>query len=111
MAPLVTSLRSCGVILLMSGILQLAAAQESSNTTSSQSQQEFVGWVDLSDTRGTFDILSNCLLTIVACTWSVLHLNLPDHEDSYWRKLLRKLKWTIVTIFFPEFILAHAASD
>jgi hypothetical protein len=110
MALFLTS-ASCHVILLICGLLHVAAAQESPDTTSAYSKTVFVGWVSEGDTRATWDILTSCLLTIMACTWSVLHLNLPDQEDGSWCKIRRKLKWTVVTVFFPEFILAHAASE
>lgn len=81
------------------------------STASALSRQDKVGWVGTPNTRGTLTILLSCLFTILACTWSVLHLNLPDPRDSTTVKLLRKLKWTVVTIVFPEFILAHASGE
>jgi len=70
--------------------------------------QELVGWQSDSGGRGTLDIIENCLLTIVACTWSIQHLNVPRRRDSFWKILGTKLKWASFTMLFPEFILAHA---
>jgi hypothetical protein len=58
--------------------------------------------------RGTLNILESCLFTIVLCTWSVLHLNVPALDDGSVTKLLQKVKWMLITIVFPEFILALA---
>ncbi|KAJ5964566.1 uncharacterized protein N7479_004442 [Penicillium vulpinum] len=69
-----------------------------------------VGWQGGPDRRGTWDIILSCLTTIVACTWSIQHLNVPgqaDHDGAI-RETLRRLKWMAITVFLPEFILAHA---
>ncbi|KUJ06243.1 uncharacterized protein LY89DRAFT_557241, partial [Mollisia scopiformis] len=53
-------------------------------------------------------IIENCIFTILACTWSLQHLNIPNLDDKFWSKILRKCKWAVLTIFFPEFLMAHA---
>ncbi|EEU41559.1 uncharacterized protein NECHADRAFT_87751 [Fusarium vanettenii 77-13-4] len=45
--------------------------------------------------RGTFNILSTCLLTLSFCAWSTLHLNIPDERDSEMQKFRRKIKWQL----------------
>ncbi|KAI0189909.1 hypothetical protein F4808DRAFT_467184 [Astrocystis sublimbata] len=67
-----------------------------------------VGWQASPDRRGTFTIIENCLFTIVACTWSIQHLNVPALNESLRSTFLRKYKWALVAVFFPEFLLAHA---
>jgi hypothetical protein len=69
------------------------------------------GWEAGPTSRGTLSLLWGCLLTIFACTWTVLHLNVPGLEDDMWWKLLRKIKWVAITILFPEFILSKAVCD
>ena len=69
------------------------------------------GWEAGPTSRGTLSLLWGCLLTIFACTWTVLHLNVPDLEEDMWWKLLRKIKWMAITILFPEFILSKAVCD
>ena len=64
-----------------------------------------VGWVKDPDTRGTLQIITSCLFTIIACTWSVLYVNLPAPEEGFWTRALRKLKWAMNTIFWPERVL------
>jgi hypothetical protein len=54
----------------------------------------------------------SCLATIITCTWSVLHLNVPSLlHDSPRTKRLRKLKWMAITILFPEFIFSKAVCE
>ncbi|QKX63095.1 uncharacterized protein TRUGW13939_10263 [Talaromyces rugulosus] len=67
---------------------------------------DLVGWQGNSDRRGTLEILFSCLVTILACTWSVQHLNLPARKDTWLQRGLRKIWWTLITILFPELLLA-----
>ncbi|KUL81974.1 hypothetical protein ZTR_10712 [Talaromyces verruculosus] len=67
-----------------------------------------VGWQTDPSRRGTLTIIENTILTIFACTWSVQHLNVPKRSDTWRKTLPRKCKWAVLTIFFPEFLMAHA---
>ncbi len=69
------------------------------------------GWTGNPPLRGTFDILSSCLIAILASTWTILHLNVPAANDSQMKKFFRKLKWMCFTIMFPEFMFAHAMEE
>lgn len=57
------------------------------------------------------DIIQSCLFTILICTWSVQHLNVPPPRDGRVEILKRKIWWMTVTVLFPEFILAHAIME
>ncbi|KUJ21103.1 uncharacterized protein LY89DRAFT_577963, partial [Mollisia scopiformis] len=70
-----------------------------------------VGWQPNSDRRGTLAILESCIFTILACTWTILHLNVPGPSDSAFRILRRKMALAIITVFLPEIILAHAMME
>ncbi|KAJ5701287.1 hypothetical protein N7488_008835 [Penicillium malachiteum] len=67
-----------------------------------------VGWQNSPGRRGTWQIATACATTIFACTYSIQHLNVPLREDGTAKKLLRKCKWMVFTVLFPEFILGHA---
>jgi hypothetical protein len=60
-------------------------------------------WVSEPNGRGTYSILSTCVITLGLCVWSALHLNIPaagqEHKQK-WRKLL----WLFVGIFAPEIV-------
>lgn len=77
----------------------------------SNSTMTVVGWKAGPTERGTLNLVWSCVLTIFACTWTVLHLNIPTHNDSKWTRSLRKVKWMIINIVFPEFILSKAICD
>lgn len=63
--------------------------------------------------RSTLDIAWSSLATIIACTFTVLHLNVPEQRDGrdpgwkgsvkwWWRGIEPTLRWTVVTIVAPE---------
>ena len=74
-------------------------------------------FVSGSNVRSTLDILWSSLLAIFLCTWTAQHLNLPSQEDEegffklLWYSIWRKLKWMLVAIVMPEFMLGKALGD
>lgn len=72
---------------------------------------DVVGWVAGPTERGTLSLVWSCLITIFACTWTVLHLNVPGYYDKPRTIVLRKLKWMVINMLFPEFILSKAICD
>ncbi|RSM05123.1 hypothetical protein CDV31_009757 [Fusarium ambrosium] len=77
--------------------------------------------------RGTFSILSTCLITLSLCVWTAVHLNIPSREersqdeprgDSSEKWSLKSLRWTaqtfrkagwmILGILAPELVLFTA---
>lgn len=60
-------------------------------------------WHPVPTYRGTYNILSACLVTIGLCVWSALHLNVPGYgkaSTQWWRKV----KWLFVGLFAPELV-------
>jgi len=81
-----------------------------------------VGFVSGADVRGTIDILWSCLFTIVACTYSVLHLNIPEQRwgrdpgqmgDIKWmvKRTWASLRYMLITMIAPELLLAKYWGD
>lgn len=58
-------------------------------------------------TRGTFSILSSCLITMSLCIWTSLHLNLPEHKKEHLLKY-RKLAWMVAGLIAPEMVVWNA---
>ena len=68
------------------------------------------GWVDEPHGRGTWSILWACLSTIFICTWSTLHLDVPQEHDTgdlYGQKIF----WMLVAVLAPESLLFKAIYD
>lgn len=72
---------------------------------------DVVGWVSGPTERGTLALVWSCVITIFACTWTVLHLNVPGRKDTSLTVTLRKLKWMVINILFPEFVFSKAVCD
>ncbi|KAL5347362.1 hypothetical protein ACLOAV_007673 [Pseudogymnoascus australis] len=78
--------------------------------------KESVNFVSSPPTRGTLDILWSSLFTIFACTWTILHLNVPEQRegrdpgtwgDLKWglKAIWGKTKWMLTAVMAPEFLL------
>ncbi|UPK92651.1 hypothetical protein LCI18_003586 [Fusarium solani-melongenae] len=67
-------------------------------------------WVNSPNIRGTMDILQSCILTLVACIYTALHLDVPKRTSS-WRLFFTKLKWVAITLFVPELPVFMAADQ
>lgn len=68
------------------------------------------GFVSNPTGRGTFDILQTCILSLVICVWTSLHLDVPPPTYTPKRVLERKLDWMVITFFAPEIIAFTAIS-
>jgi len=68
-------------------------------------------WVNSPNVRGTADILWTCLVTLTACVYTALHLNIPPSHRSQWRRLGTKIKWVLVALLGPELVLHTALSQ
>jgi hypothetical protein len=85
--------------------------------------------------RGTFSILSTCLITLGLCAWSAIHLNVASRHERPWPiicrslawrnarqawpwrhwfwpgQLLRKIGWMFLAFFAPELVRMHLHSE
>ncbi|KAK4443628.1 hypothetical protein QBC34DRAFT_498867 [Podospora aff. communis PSN243] len=75
---------------------------------SNVTNDEILGWVQEPDGRGTFSILKSCVITLVLCVYTALHLNIPPGNSSATFLFWRKTKWILVGLFAPE-ILVYVA--
>jgi hypothetical protein len=86
-------------------------SNSSSSPFSIISNTTLVGFVANPNGRGTLSLLWTCLFTIFTSTWSVLHLNAPAYGEKQWKVGLRKFRWMMVTVLFPEVVFAMAVRD
>ena len=68
-------------------------------------------WASAPGVRGTSQILWSCILTLVACVYTALHLNVPPHNEGQWQFLWRKIKWVAIALFAPEIVLYCACAQ
>ena len=63
---------------------------------------------DPSDKRGTWTILSTCIITLTLCVYTSLHLNIPAHKTSLKATFGMKAKYVIFGLLAPELIVFNA---
>ena len=68
---------------------------------------DIVRWKPSPTTRGTFDILTICITTMLLCVWTAVHLNISP-PAGVWGSRLRKVGWLILALLAPE-IVAYTA--
>jgi len=71
------------------------------NSTANVTQ--YYTWKAEPQNRGTFSILSTCILTLVLCVWKAIHVNIPEYSktaDLFWRKA----GWVMMALFTSELV-------
>ncbi len=62
-----------------------------------------IAWQPEPSTRGTWSILSVCVITTSLCVWTAVHLNIPPSDQKH-AQFWRKLYWLGVGLFAPEMV-------
>ena len=94
---------SSPALLLLNVALHVHSAQARNDTL-------VHGWTPEPSGRGTWSILWGCLATIFICTWSALHLHVPQRHGR-WYLFFRKLGWMLMAATAPEFVVYKAAKN
>jgi len=68
----------------------------------------YVGYVGDPNGRGTASLVISCLLTLILCVWSALHLNVPYQGQSRFNSLLVNTRWIIAGVYAPELVVFTA---
>ncbi|KAF7512835.1 hypothetical protein GJ744_011938 [Endocarpon pusillum] len=85
----------------------ISTAKSGSQNTSTSSPHFVNGWVDGPNTRGTWDIVQTCVVTLILCSWSSLVLNIFSGKGRV-AFAKDKLRWMLFTLFWPEVTLGVA---
>ena len=81
------------------------------NTTNLAHTIERIGWQSQPSGRGTLDVIWSCLFTVFLCVWTILSLNVPAKNTSSIPFTLCKVKWMLVAVLGPEWILGFAGGQ
>ena len=76
--------------------------------SNSSSSDQFPSWRSEPNGRGTWSILSSCLITLVLCVWTAIHLNVPAQNSTRTRPALQRLKWVLMGLLAPELVVYTA---
>ncbi|KUJ13431.1 uncharacterized protein LY89DRAFT_672645 [Mollisia scopiformis] len=98
------------IVFLLASFLPEVVAQNHTNITGSAaiSDAERVGFEWGSAKRDTSSLHQTCILTMLSCTYHVIHLNIFGPQDTINTGYKRKLKWMLVTLCAPEIICSIA---
>lgn len=69
-------------------------------------------WVANPKIRSTFDLVSSCILTLILCVWTAIHLNVPGYQEreakgmlKWWKPIQKRILWMCVGLVAPEVVL------
>ena len=68
-------------------------------------------WVPEPKYRGTFGIISLCFSTLIICTWSTLHFNIPTRRYSATRRFFLHVAWMLIALTAPELLFFLAINE
>src|SRR5271154_2319138 len=60
--------------------------------------------------RGTVGLLTQCVVTLLLCVWTAIHLNI-DSSGKWWKRYVKKIGWALTAMFAPELVLWRAWSQ
>jgi hypothetical protein len=63
-----------------------------------------VSWAPEPQERGTIGLVWSCFATIFICTWSAIHPNLPEIDESFFSVLERRITYLVAGLIAPEYI-------
>lgn len=72
---------------------------------------ELLSWQLDGNSRSGWDILWSCSTTIFACTWTLLHPDIPGRHVSEARRTVMYSRTWLLALFIPEVILAYAFEE
>ncbi|GAB0132720.1 hypothetical protein EsDP_00001148 [Epichloe bromicola] len=70
--------------------------------------ENYVGYVKDPNGRGTISLVLSCLLTLVLCVWSALHLNVPERNRKGITTIWINFRWILAGIYSPEMVVFAA---
>ncbi|KDQ59776.1 hypothetical protein JAAARDRAFT_126849 [Jaapia argillacea MUCL 33604] len=63
----------------------------------------------IEDCRTIWTIIWSCLVTVAACTWVAVHLNVPSPNEGMVDRTLRRIGIMMIAVVAPEFVVGWAA--
>lgn len=75
--------------------------------SSSPADVPLVSWKDGPDGRGTYDILSLCISTLLICVWNAVHMDIPT-RTSFWNVHVKRVGWLVGGLVLPEMLVLTA---
>lgn len=83
----------------------------STKLNSSQLTDFAPAWVSEPDGRGTWKVLSSCVVTLFLCVFTAIHLNVGPAGESTTGWWIHKCKWVGIAVISPELVLYSAGKQ
>lgn len=68
----------------------------------------YVQYIGDPNGRGTFSLIISCVLTLILCVWSALHLNVPSNSQTALESLMAQSRWIVTGVYAPELVVFTA---
>lgn len=65
-------------------------------------------YVQCSQTRSLYDVVSTCLITLFACTFVSTHPNVPDCSIPKQSSILNRVQLMLLALLAPELLVSWA---
>jgi hypothetical protein len=105
-------------MLLMVFQLILARYASSAPTGAVWHGQPTTTWESEPNIRGSFRLISSCVITLTLCVWTAIHLNIPakitqpdtrHRRQRIWsNRYVRRFRWVLMGLFAPELVVYTA---
>ena len=76
--------------------------------SNSSAGTSLVGYVGDPNGRGTASLVISCLVTLLLCVWSALHLNVPAQSQTRIQCSLLYARWILAGVYVPELVVFTA---
>ena len=83
------------------------AISQSTSVPIDQSTQ-YVQYIGDPNGRGTLSLIISCVLTLILCVWSALHLNIPSSSQTVLTSLGIQFRWIVTGVYAPELVVFTA---
>jgi len=95
-------------MLLLNICALLPAFIDLTHSAALPSDKPYISWQSEPRGRGTWGILNSCVITLIFCVYTSVHLNVPPYRATKAHKYATKALWTLAGILAPELVLYTA---
>lgn len=67
-----------------------------------------VGFIPQDANRHTTSLLLSCILTLILCVYTAVHLNIVPKDEPSWRTFAREVWWCLIGLYGPELVVFTA---
>lgn len=92
-------------MLLLLLLLSLSCLFQKVVSAPAPTPTQYVSWQSEPDGRGTWSIISSCVVTLVLCVYTAIHTSVPPASENPAQRRKNKAAWVCAGIFAPEYVV------